>query len=216
MFLSVQCNVCSIQLWIFSCERSLATSLRNQTKMLTSYLGCSPCHSSPPNIHKGTFPSHQCILHHGYMDWTNKRPSSQGSQLQFHCQQHNCQKENLLLQQYHSLGKILNIKQIKLLFIVTDCLTDWPTNYLTTIWHNPKVHNCIHKILPFAPLISQINPVHALLLYLLHNHLNIILPSLPRSSRQTLSFRFPHQISCRYFSSPPHLPMSLTFILSPK
>lgn len=115
MAFSVQRHTHSVHLQIFSYESSLVTSLRNQPKTLKFYLGCSPCHSSPPDIHKGMFPSHQCTLHHGYMDWTNKKPSSRGSQLQFHCQQHNCRKETLLWQQDRSLGKILHVKQTKLL-----------------------------------------------------------------------------------------------------
>ena len=57
----------------------------------------------------------------------------------------------------------------------------------------PEVHYRIHNSPPSIPMLSQIIQAHATPSHCLNVRFNIILPSMPGSSKWSFSLRFPHQ-----------------------
>ena len=82
-----------------------------------------------------------------------------------------------------------------------------------------KVHCNVRNSPPHVPVLSQIYPAHVFLSSLFQIHFNIILPNTHRPSKQSHSFRFPHQNPLFIFFQPHMCPTShpsqICVILSP-
>jgi len=72
------------------------------------------------------------------------------------------------------------------------------------LW-NPEVLYRLHKCPPPVPILSQLDPVHALTFHLLKFHINIILAYTPGFSVCSLSLRFPRQNPVSDSPLPPYV-----------
>jgi hypothetical protein len=84
--------------------------------------------------------------------------------------------------------------------LLTHSLTPWFSIFLEKAcqnnllsFRNPKFHYRVHKSPPQDPIPSQPNPIRSIDPCLPKIHLNIILPSTPRSSQWSLPFGPPNQ-----------------------
>ena len=78
----------------------------------------------------------------------------------------------------------------------------------------PEFSSPIHTRPILARVLSQTNPFHASPSHLLKIHINIILSSIPRSSKRSLSLTSPHQNSVRTspLSNTSHKPRPAHFL----
>ena len=68
-------------------------------------------------------------------------------------------------------------------------------NYLHSLW-NPEVQCRIHKGSPIIPILTRINPITHIDIYLFKGHSNIVLPSTPKGP---FSVGLPVKITSRIF-----------------
>jgi hypothetical protein len=87
------------------------------------------------------------------------------------------------------------------------------------LW-NQKGHYSVHNSPSLILVLSQTNLVHMMQSYFHNIYFNVILPSVPRSYKHSLSYRFSLPQSCMHFSSPPCVlcvpPITFSAILIPK
>jgi hypothetical protein len=65
---------------------------------------------------------------------------------------------------------------------------------IPSLYGTGKVHYCVHKVMPLVPIPRQIYPVHTFPPYFPKVHYNIILPSMPRSSKSFFLSGFPTRV----------------------
>ena len=81
--------------------------------------------------------------------------------------------------------------------VLLEKLTGFAANQeIPRILWNPKVHYRTHKRPLPVPILNQISPVHVSPSNFFNVHLNIILPSVPRSCKWSLSVWFPSPNPC--------------------
>ena len=76
------------------------------------------------------------------------------------------------------------------------------TQDIPSVFWNQQVHHRFHKCPPPVPILSHIDPVHALTSHFLKIYFNIILPSTPGPSMCSLFLKLPHQNPVCTFLSP--------------
>jgi hypothetical protein len=90
---------------------------------------------------------------------------------------------------------------------------------------NLTFHYSAHESAPLVPILNHMNSVHILPSYFCKIHHTIIFPSMPRSSKWSLSFRFPHWkhlciflslVSLYHIPHPAHPPWLVTRIICVK
>ena len=86
--------------------------------------------------------------------------------------------------QYMTLIQLVPIKRVLLeKLTVPQLIQKFPTS------HGPRVHYHIYNSLPSVTTLKHMNPVHTLPSYFINAYINIILLCIPRSSKQSSSFR---------------------------
>ena len=99
----------------------------------------------------------------------------------------------------HRYGHVKRMPQERILTSSMVKCPSWEANWfapsqeISRISRNPKVHCCTHKLPTPVSILGQPNPVHIPTSHLLQILPNIIHPSTPWSPQWSPSFLFPHQ-----------------------
>jgi hypothetical protein len=62
---------------------------------------------------------------------------------------------------------------------------------IPSLFWNPKVHYCVHSNPPVVPILSQMNPVYTVPLYLFEIRYNTLLPSTPKLGNESVYYYQP-------------------------
>jgi len=80
------------------------------------------------------------------------------------------------------------------------------------LW-NPKVHCCVHKSLPLAPILSHIHPVYTFWPYFAKVYSDIIIPCMPSLPSGFFPLGFPTKLLYACLISPMHATFPVHLIL---